>query len=84
MKTVEMFQAVDGQVFHSEKACKDHDQDCIGAEFDALLLEAVQATGGNVTRNDQYRMCLHLLKNREKVLPILKNLVSYIEAEEED
>ena len=84
MKRVEMYQAVDGQVFHNEKACIDHDQDCIGAEFDALLLEAVQATGGNVARNDQYKMCLHLLKNSDKVLPILKNLVSYIENSTED
>lgn len=49
MKTVEMFQAVDGKVFFSEKECKAHDEDCIGAEFDTLLLEAVNAANGNVT-----------------------------------
>lgn len=84
MKTVEMFQAVDGKVFFSEKECKAHDEDCIGTEFDALLLEAVNAANGNVTRNDQYKMCLHLLKNKDRVLPILKNLAAYIEDENEE
>ena len=86
MKEVLMFQAVDGSLFNDEKKCKEHDLDCIGQEFDALLLEATQATNGNVTRNDQYKMCLYLLKNKDKMLPILKNLVNYIEGEgsEED
>lgn len=84
MKTVSMFQAVDGKLFTSKEECKAHDEDCIGEEFDALLLEAISATNGYVTRNSQFQMCLHLLKNKEKVLPILKNLVAFIEGEQEE
>lgn len=79
MKTVIRYQAVDGALYTNEKECAAHNEDCIGEEFDALLLAAIQATGGHVTRNDQYKMCLHLLKNRHSVLPALKNLVAYIE-----
>ena len=79
MKLVSMYEAVDGKLFTNEKDCKAHDLDCIGEEFDGLLIEAMKATNGNVTRNDQFKMCLHLLENRDKVLPILKTLVSYIE-----
>ena len=81
MRTVTMYQAVDGKVFDNAEECAAHDKDCIGAEFDGLLLEAVS---GNVTRSEQYRMCLHLLENRKAVLPILKTLVAYIEGEDEE
>ena len=82
MKLVSMFESVDGKLFTSEKDCKKHDLDCIGEEFDGLLLEAMKATNGNVTRQDQFRMCLYLLENRNKVLPMLKKLVRYIEESE--
>ena len=79
MKLVSMFEAVDGKLFTNDKDCKKHDMDCIGEEFDGLLLEAMKATNGNVTRRDQFKMCLYLLENRNEMLPILKKLVSYIE-----
>lgn len=81
MKEIEAFESVDGTIFTDPDKAKRHDEDCIGEEFDALLLLAIQSTGGNVTRNDQYRMCLHLLKNRNEAKHIIAKLHDYLSNE---
>jgi len=79
MKAIEAYEAVDGTIFTHKHTAEQHDLDCIGELFDALLLNAVQATGGNVTRNDQYRMCMQLLNDRDNLKGTINKLSDYLE-----
>ncbi|WP_373092539.1 hypothetical protein [Zhongshania sp.] len=79
MQIIEAFKAVDGTIFEDYDKAKRHDLDCIGELIDGLLLVAVQATGGNVTRIDQHRMALKLLESRADILPDIQKLARYIE-----
>jgi hypothetical protein len=83
VKRIEAYKSVDGQIFEDEDAANRHDLDCIGEELDALLLIATQATNGNVTRTDQYRMCLRLLEKRNDIKPIIDKIGRYLAAHEE-
>jgi hypothetical protein len=82
MRHIEAYEAVDGTVFTRLSKCQEHDLNCIGELFDALLLEAAQATGGNVTRNTQYSMCLRLIEKRKELAPTIRKLNAYIAAEQ--
>jgi hypothetical protein len=82
MKEVEAYEAVDGTLFSDSQKALDHDLDCIGREFDGLLLTAIQATGGHITRQDQHNMCLHLLNNRAAVRDIIHRLSYYLQSEQ--
>lgn len=81
MIEITAYQSVDGSVHLDHDEAKKHDLDCIGETIDGILLEACSATGGNITRNTQYRMCLHLLDNRGKIKSELEKLVKYLNNE---
>jgi len=77
MQSIEAYKSVTGKLFEDEVECANYDLDCIGMELDALLLIGMRASNGNVTRNDQHRMCLELLNSRSEVEKIIKTLNEY-------
>lgn len=78
MKAVAAYMSVDGLIFADEDEAIKHDEDCIGQEIDELLAGAIAACNGNVTRNDQFRMALHLLKNKKELSASVAKLHYYL------
>lgn len=83
MKTIEAYQSVDGSIHLNEQAAIARDEDEIGSAIDALLAPAVAACNGNVTRNDQCRMALYLLKNRQELASRVRILNAYLNEQED-
>jgi len=79
MKTIQVFESVDGEIFRTRKDAEKHDLDCIGEEFDGLMLLAIGGNG-NITRHDQFRMCMALIddKNRAAVTKAVNTLHAYL------
>lgn len=78
MKTIEAYQTTDGELFECDRDATLHQQDLAGQAIDALMLLAVQAVGGDVTRNQQYRMCLHLLNNPGETMKLCQDILKHL------
>lgn len=81
MNIIEAYQSVDDSIHLSECAALENDENCIGEAIDALLSPAVGACGGNITRSDQYRMALYLLKNKKQLAAHVAILNKYLNQE---
>ena len=79
MKEINAYQTNDGMIFADEQKAIAHELDKIGEEIDSLFLFAVQAANGNVTRTDQHRMVMHLLKNQSQTAKHCRAILKMIE-----
>ena len=79
MKEIFVYESVDGKIFRNEKEAIKHDKDCIGELIDKILTTASEVTKGHITRNDIFKMSIHLIENLDRVKREINKLSMYIE-----
>jgi hypothetical protein len=78
MITIEAFQVSDGRIFADEDTAKQAQDDIIGEELDGLL----KMFDLDITRPQQHRALLLVMKNRKELLNTLRTLVAHLDHEE--
>lgn len=66
MKQIQAFQCADGTIHDDEDKAKAHDEDLLGAELDGLL-KLFAFNGGQITRNDEYKSLMQLMKRKDEL-----------------
>ena len=76
MKTIEAYQCADGLIFEDEQKAKAHDEDLLGQELDGLL--KLFGFGGKLSRNDEWRGLMNLMKNRKELRSYIDTIASLL------
>lgn len=80
MREVTGYECSDGSVFTDESKARAHETDLLGQELDGLL-KMFQFDGGLVTRSMEYRALMAIMKDREKLLTVVRRIVDILEHE---
>jgi len=78
MKTIEAYQASDGQLFTDAVQCRKHQEDIIGADIDGLL----QMFELDISRNQQFKAVLCVMKKRDSLTHVLRELLEHLDHDE--
>lgn len=73
---VECYKTYDGKLFECEKAAQAHADDLLGVELDGLL----KLFKLDITRTQEYRALLGLLKNRQELarsIRVIHSILTY-------
>lgn len=79
MKTIEAYQSSDGQLFTDAVQCRKHQDDIIGADIDGLL----QMFELDISRNQQFKAVLCVMKKRDSLTYVLRELLEHLEHDDE-
>lgn len=77
MQPIECFKTYDGQLFESEEQALAHADDILGEELDGLL----RIADHNMTRNEEYKFIVSLLKNRDALRTAVFKLADILKYE---
>jgi len=77
MRPVECFKTYDGRLFENEEQALAHADDILGEELDGLL----RIGDHNMTRNEEYKFLISLLKNRKALRVVIFKLADILKYE---
>lgn len=77
MIRIECYKTSDGRIFESERAASDHEENRLGEELDGLL--KLFAFPGCVTRVDEYKAILQLMKRKDELRAACSEIVRIID-----
>lgn len=78
MKEITAYLAADGSIHASEEKAKAKDDDLLGEELDGLL----KMFNLDITRNQEYKALLHVMKSRDALAKTMREIVRIIEHSE--
>lgn len=80
MQSIQAYKTADGKLFTDESKAKAHEQDLLGQELDGLL----KLFNLDITRQEEYRALLQLMKRQEELKQSVKMILSILEHGEDD
>lgn len=78
MKEINAYLCADGLIFADEDKAKSHDDDLLGQELDGLL-KLFEFDGNHVTRNDEYKALMRIMKKRNELASQLRLILKILD-----
>lgn len=79
MRKITAYECVDGSIHEDERKAKAHEEDLLGQELDGLL----RLFELDITRQEEYRALLGIMKKREELLKAVRTIVKILDYSED-